>query len=107
MFRRTATSIPYEATLRAEDLDGFKGYVRIPLTSFQAGSDLTAAAITGCKGAYWIFDFSFTVDDLEEYVENGYVVDNILLAGASMTGGTVASCLARTPATRIRRPPMR
>ncbi len=98
----TLTDVPedgdinsYEATLRAEDLDGFKGYVRIPLTSFQAGSDLTAAAITGCKGAYWIFDFSFTVDDLEEYVENGYVVDNILLAGASMTGGTVASLLGK------------
>lgn len=86
-----------ECAIRAEDLTGFKGYIRIPLTDFRAASGQPLSGnISAFVGGYWIFDFSFVTDDNENYVENGYVMDNVLLVGPTMTNGQPVSNLLGT-----------
>lgn len=81
-----------ECAIRKEDLTGFKGYIRIPLTDFRdSNGDPFSGTITNFVGGYWIFDFSFITDDNENYVENGFVMDNVLLAGPTMTNGLAVS----------------
>lgn len=85
-----------ESKIPAADLENFKGYIRLPLTSFKGFAEATGD-ITQAYGGYWIFDFAFKQNDEFEQVENGFYIDNILLAGSNMTNTaakTVKSLLA-------------
>lgn len=85
-----------ESKIPAADLENFKGYIRLPLASFSGFSSATGD-ITQAYGGYWIFDFAFKTNEDFEQVENGFYVDNILLAGSNMTNTaakTVKSLLA-------------
>lgn len=84
-----------DAKLRGADLTGFKGFVRIPLSSFHVQNKAdridTGYSITKVDGIYFIYDFTMAVDDNEDYVETGYVMDQILFAGPDMTEPTVST----------------
>ncbi len=84
-----------DAKLRGADLTGFKGFVRIPLSSFHVQNKAdkidTGYSITKVDGIYFIYDFTMAVDDNEDYVETGYVMDQILFAGPAMTEPTVST----------------
>ena len=80
-----------DAKLRGADLTGFKGFVRIPLSSFHVQNKAdkidTGYSITKVDGIYFIYDFTMAVDDNEDYVETGYVMDQVLFVGHDGTHG--------------------
>lgn len=90
-----------EADLQAEDLAGFKGFIRIPMSTFRTTDgdgdnlpiDLTTDTIIQYDGGYYIFNFNFTTDTSGAYVENGFAFDDLMFVGPSLTGG---SSLAET-----------
>lgn len=93
----TATSkADDEANLQAEDLAGFKGFIRIPMSTFRTTDgdganlpiDLTTDTITQYDGGYYIFNFNFTTDTSGAYVENGFAFDDLMFVGPSLTGGS-------------------
>lgn len=79
-----------ESHIQAADLEGFKGYLRLPFASFNGMSE---GKIQGLVGGYWIFNMAFVTDDMENNVPNNYVLDNMLLAGPTVVGGTDVKAL--------------
>ena len=84
-----------EAPIKAEDLAGLKGYIRIPLSSFNGnGKAFVNTGITKLSGGYFMYDHSFITDAGNNFVENGFTIDNVLFAGQDMNStATVKSLL--------------
>lgn len=78
-----------ESSIPGSDITGFVGYIRLPLSSF----DGVPNKIDKYFGGYWIYDFNFQVDENSEHIESYMIIDNVILAGPSMTGGIDVSKL--------------